>query len=175
MTPEEYLILSGNTNVAAYTHFTSAKVNEELVHAGLGVVTEAGEYLDALKKAMIYGKDLDLVNLDEEAGDILWYIALHCRYRKISFSDLFEQNIAKLAARYPDKFTEAQAINRDIVAERAVLEAYGKTDDASFVMILMRAFIEEKARRPSFGEEFYYTKSQMTFEYLGDTQWREVK
>jgi hypothetical protein len=34
-----------------------------LLHAATGMVTEAGELLDMLKKHIFYGKDLDLVNL----------------------------------------------------------------------------------------------------------------
>ncbi len=33
-----------------------------------------------------------------------------------------ERNIAKLQARYPDKFTQEQALNRDTDNERKILE-----------------------------------------------------
>ena len=54
----------------------SSKRNIRLLHAGIGLATESGEFLDALKKAIFYGKELDRVNLQEEIGDLLWYCAI---------------------------------------------------------------------------------------------------
>ena len=42
---------------------------------------------------------------------------------EVDLSQAFEVNIAKLAKRYGDKYSDYAAINRDIDAERAVLEA----------------------------------------------------
>ena len=39
-----------------------------------------------------------------------------------NFSEALDRNIAKLRARYPEKFTTEAAANRDLVAERAALE-----------------------------------------------------
>lgn len=50
--------------------------NERMLHAGLGLATESGELLDAIKKEMYYGKSLDTVNVKEELGDLCWYLAL---------------------------------------------------------------------------------------------------
>ena len=47
--------------------------NVRILHAAIGCVTESGELLDALKKQIFYGRELDVVNVKEEAGDILWY------------------------------------------------------------------------------------------------------
>ena len=65
---------------------------------------------------------LDAVNLKEEFGDTLWYLALGLRFLGIGFEETFAANIAKLQARFPDKFTEDAAMNRDPAAERAILE-----------------------------------------------------
>jgi NTP pyrophosphatase (non-canonical NTP hydrolase) len=94
----------------------------QLLHAGMGLVTEAGEFMDALKKHLIYGKPLDTVNLNEEIGDALWYIAMALRVTGMSFEDCMQLNIDKLHKRFPDKFTETEAIHRDTVAERKILE-----------------------------------------------------
>ena len=99
----------------------------ELLHAAIGISTEAGEILDAFKKHLIYGKDLDLINVSEELGDITWYMAIMTRYLKnltgaTLEDDILELNIDKLKARYPEKFTEADALNRDLDKEREILE-----------------------------------------------------
>src|SRR5687767_705976 len=82
-----------------------------LLHAGMGLCTEAGEFLDMLKKHILYGKPLDEVNLKEELGDKLWYTALALDELKTTFEEVMDVNIAKLRARYPNKFTEHDAIN----------------------------------------------------------------
>jgi NTP pyrophosphatase (non-canonical NTP hydrolase) len=93
-----------------------------LIHATLGLASEVGELADMLKKHIIYGKALDLVNIIEETGDVLWYEALALAAVKGQLSDAMEKNIAKLQKRFGDKFTEHAALNRDLPAERKILE-----------------------------------------------------
>lgn len=93
-----------------------------LLHAGLGLTTEAGEFVDPLKKRLFYCKPLDLVNLKEELGDLLWYVAIACDALGTTVEQVMETVIAKLQHRYPDKFSDVAAINRDLDGERAVLE-----------------------------------------------------
>lgn len=111
-----------------------AHVNEFILHGALGISTEAGEILDAVKKSIFYGKPFDLVNLQEEIGDCLWYLAILAKEAGMSFEDIMAQNIAKLKARYPDKFTEERALNRDLVAERRELERPQGQQEHSAVM-----------------------------------------
>lgn len=99
-----------------------ADQGHDIIHGGLGVATEAGELLDGLKKKHAYGKPLDLVNFREEIGDVLWYLALLCRGAGTTLDQVAERNIAKLRARYPEKFTSENALNRNLAAERAILE-----------------------------------------------------
>jgi len=155
---------------------------KNLLHMKMGLMTEIGELLDALKKHIAYGKELDAVNIREEWGDAMWYIAnyytikgkeLHfeaesifdlffymssknnpeftllenmanvlCR-NNMSFNetaaliwsmgknfiefnetkgDLLQLNIDKLRKRYPEKYTDEQALVRDTDAEREILE-----------------------------------------------------
>jgi NTP pyrophosphatase (non-canonical NTP hydrolase) len=101
---------------------TPSRINENILHGALGIVTEAGEILDAVKKSIFYGKPFDLVNLQEEIGDCFWYLAILAKEAGMSFEDIMQQNINKLRARYPEKFTEEAALNRDLEAERRVLE-----------------------------------------------------
>ena len=48
--------------------------DQQVQHALLGMVTEAGELADAIKKHVIYGKPLDKVNVMEEIADLMWYL-----------------------------------------------------------------------------------------------------
>ena len=93
-----------------------------VLHGTIGICTEAGEILDAIKKSMFYGKPIDKVNIKEEIGDVMWYIAILCREFNLEMEDVLQTNINKLKARYPDKFTSENALNRDLDKERKILE-----------------------------------------------------
>lgn len=93
-----------------------------VMHAAMGMVTEAAEAIDMLKKHFIYGKPFDPINLLEEVGDTTWYCALMLKTLGYDFRQAFERNVVKLLKRFPDKFTEDAALNRDLNAERASLE-----------------------------------------------------
>lgn len=155
---------------------------KNLLHASFGLITELGELVDIYKRNTFYGKDIDLVNVKEELGDIFWYLAIiyriypnalqykerivnrhsnekfifeiqdhinslcyFLRYSKeedieimlvrlfgelksfsefnnFIFEDVLQTNINKLKARFPEKFTNELALNRDLDKERKVLE-----------------------------------------------------
>ncbi len=96
---------------------------KRLLHAGIGLSTESGEFLDALKKHIFYGKELDRVNLAEELGDLFWYMAIVADELGVEFESVMERNIQKLKARYGEKFSEEKAENRDLENERLILDA----------------------------------------------------
>jgi len=98
-----------------------SKLGDEL-HMAMGLVTEAGEFLDVYKKMHAYEKKIDYVNLKEELGDILWYVANFCNVNKWTMEEVMETNINKLKVRFPEKFTQENAINRNLEEERKVLE-----------------------------------------------------
>ena len=93
-----------------------------LMHGAIGLTTEAGEFIDALKKHVFYGKELDRVNLAEEMGDLFWYLAIIADELKIDFESVMKTNIEKLKARYGEKFCEDKAENRNLQTERSILE-----------------------------------------------------
>lgn len=107
-------------DVELFKEFLSSD-NIRLLHAGMGMSTEAGEFIDMLKK-YFEGEGLDLVNLKEEVGDSMWYAGVAMDVLQTTFNEILTTNIAKLRKRYPDKFTEEAAINRDTKAEREILE-----------------------------------------------------
>jgi NTP pyrophosphatase (non-canonical NTP hydrolase) len=114
--------LKTESNVGFVTMADDRDVNSRLIHGVMGCVTESGELADALKRHIFYKKELDLVNLKEEIGDIMWYLAILCDELGTTFEELADINIKKLSARYPDKFTSDKALNRDLEKEREVLE-----------------------------------------------------
>lgn len=111
-----------STDFAQVAERVSDRGTLRLLHAGIGMATEAGEFLDALKKHIYYGRELDAVNLQEEMGDLFWYMAIACDQLGVDFEKLTDTNIAKLKARYGEKFTGESAEARDLSGERNILE-----------------------------------------------------
>ena len=125
MNSKDYIknaIRTESTDFTAMDERLGQDGTKRLLHAGIGMATEAGEFLDSLKKHIFYGKELDRVNLKEEMGDLFWYLAIACDELGVEFEPLMETNIAKLKARYGEKFTEERAEKRDLETERQILE-----------------------------------------------------
>lgn len=93
-----------------------------VIHAIIGKATEAGELLEALLEGFKNEVPLDYVNLREEVGDGLWYDAILLKAIGSNFEEAQKINIDKLKARFPAKFTEEKALNRDLTKEREILE-----------------------------------------------------
>lgn len=126
MENKEYIKNALRTESQDFTD-TAERISDKrairLLHAGIGFSTEAAEFLDALKKHVYYGQELDEVNLKEEMGDLFWYLAIACDQLGVDFEALMERNAAKLKARYGEKFTKERAAQRDLFEEREILEA----------------------------------------------------
>lgn len=91
------------------------------LHMVVGISTEAGELLDVFKKALAYGKPLDVVHLREEFGDLFWYTFNLMRMLGIDFETTLQINVEKLYARYPKGFSQADALERNLENERTIL------------------------------------------------------
>jgi NTP pyrophosphatase (non-canonical NTP hydrolase) len=150
-----------------------------IMHMKMGIITEAAEVIDILKKKHAYGKEIDVPHLKEELGDLLWYAANYCKFVEIDFANIIDNigyeslydrssnfslyelmelitinataldtnsiydiidltlyaieiidgnldevlttNINKLAARYPEGFSSYYALNRNLDAERKII------------------------------------------------------
>lgn len=115
ITIEKYQELSARTN---------AKLGDTMdnLHMCLGMQTEAAEISDVFKKFIAYKKPIDWVNVQEELGDLMFYIVNMCNINGWDLRDILQTNIDKLKLRFPEKFSEEKAINRNLEAERKVLE-----------------------------------------------------
>lgn len=83
-----------------------------VLHAATGMAGEAGEVIDSVKKTVYYGKPLNKEHLLEETGDILWYMAIMLHQLGSSFEEVMQKNVDKLNKRYPQGFSEQDAIQR---------------------------------------------------------------
>lgn len=87
-------------------------VQDDLLHAALGLTGEAGEFADCIKKHWVYGQALDRENAIEEIGDLLWFCALACNALDIDMGQVAAMNIDKLRKRYPAKYADELAALR---------------------------------------------------------------
>ncbi len=99
-------------------------VQYRMMHAAMGMITEAIEFMETVVDNINGSKPIDVVNVMEEIGDQQWYQAIPMNIFGLKPEQCMVANIAKLLARYPDKFSLEKAVNRDLNAERAVLESH---------------------------------------------------
>ena len=85
----------------------------DLLHMAVGVSGEAGELLDAVKKAVIYNKEMDLENIIEELGDLEFYMSKIRQIVGVTREEILQRNIDKLSVRYAKgKYSNDQAQER---------------------------------------------------------------
>jgi NTP pyrophosphatase (non-canonical NTP hydrolase) len=88
----------------------------------LAAVASTGDYNDLLKKHLFYGRPLDREKIGNVLKQLCMAISGLCIVSGTTIAEARQTNINKLRARYGDKFTEAAALNRDLDAERKILE-----------------------------------------------------
>lgn len=81
-------------------------------HCCMGLAGEIGEVIDIIKKSIFYKKELDKNKVTEELGDVMFYLVNLATSLNISMVNVLEQNVEKLLKRYPNGFTEKDAIER---------------------------------------------------------------
>lgn len=87
-----------------------------ILHAIMGLVTESGELVDSFLPRFIHGNELDMVNIQEEIGDLMWYAAvLIDAVCPGKFEEILCKNVEKLRKRYTNRqFSKECALNRDV-------------------------------------------------------------
>lgn len=99
-----------------------------ILHGAIGMFTEAGEMLEVIRTfAAAQGegadREFDTVNFCEEVGDSDWYKAILHDALGVDEEQIRGVVIAKLRKRYASKFQASEAIDRDVAAEREILDA----------------------------------------------------
>jgi NTP pyrophosphatase (non-canonical NTP hydrolase) len=132
MTPDEYVRAAVRTESDAQLPNDSLTVR--MLHASLGMMTETGEVADLVKRWLYYGQGLDRERVGEELGDLLWYVALACDATGLSLQQVMDQNIKKLKARYPQRFTTERAAEegRDKEGERGAMNQTPTVDPKDY-------------------------------------------
>lgn len=88
--------------LSEYQQFTKKYLlpGNDLITFVLGLGGEAGEVLDEFKKARRRQLPPNLVNIQEELGDVLWYISNICNCCGLTIEQIIDQNVGKINKRY---------------------------------------------------------------------------
>lgn len=80
------------------------------------------DYVDLHKREFAYGKEMNTDALFEQLLALMIALVLVAEEFGFSFEGSLATNIDKLYQRFPDKFSQEDAINRDLEKEREILE-----------------------------------------------------
>ena len=80
------------------------------------------ELQDLVKKNLAYGKEIKLSTENYILEHIYSILSKLIEVLSIDINVYLDKNITKLKLRFPEKFDAGLAINRDVIAERKVLE-----------------------------------------------------
>lgn len=83
-----------------------------LINGVMGLCGESGEAIDIVKKHLAQGHPLDREGLIKELGDVAWYLAETAYALDVSLDEVFQRNIGKLKARYPEGFDARRSVER---------------------------------------------------------------
>lgn len=78
----------------------------------LGLVCEAGEVGDIIKKEIFHGHSRNTEKIKDELGDVLHYLSGVATMYGLSLEEVATYNIDKLMKRYPAGFNPNDSINR---------------------------------------------------------------
>ena len=106
MTGNEYQKLAKRTCSIPYE-----RSNDMLMHAVLGLNSEAGEVAGIFQKEY-HGHEKNTEHILKELGDCLWMIAEACTALNVDMESVMQMNIDKLKARFPEGFSSERSIHR---------------------------------------------------------------
>lgn len=92
-------------------------VDADLLHAGIGIVTEGVEFLEKV----LATKKATKAELVSELGDVLWYTNIATKPLDTDLGAVADGNIVKLAKRYPDAFSLDLANTKNVKEEDALI------------------------------------------------------
>lgn len=110
------------SNYCTFRGYDLEKIFEQRMFNGKSYPLNLSKLQDYVKKYIAYNK---IINIEEEK-DLLSRLCYNLDHMfangKVGYKIALDRNIAKLKARFPEKFTEEAALNRNLKLERQILE-----------------------------------------------------
>ena len=116
MNTNEYQTLAARTLIET-PNFEITPEQVMIVWSMSGLVGEAGEVAELVKKGIFHQQGIDPQKMKKELGDVLWYLSALAKQFGFTLEEIMEHNIEKLIARYPDGFEAQRSMFREGQAE----------------------------------------------------------
>lgn len=100
-------------DLAQRTSNRALDMKGHLFNGVLGLAGEAGECADLLKKHYYQDGRNFVDDLEDELGDVMWYVAETAKAMGLTLDEVAQRNIDKLRKRYPDGFDSDRSLHRD--------------------------------------------------------------
>lgn len=94
---------------------------KEYRDAKVSLTFKLDEFLDVHKRELAYGKKIEDHDMFDEMLPLVMFLMDICEWHGFSYEDALKINIEKLYVRYPEKFTNEDALNRNLDKEKEVL------------------------------------------------------
>ena len=117
-----YLAIIGREYQLDYPQIIVKEKNTEPMKLVLKIIKNTCKLLDMMKKKIYYNKPVDEFTFKTITNLVMLDISDYMNTYDIDIEKSFDVNIAKLKARYGEKFSSEKAINRDLETERNILE-----------------------------------------------------
>lgn len=101
-----------------YQHLASRTIGLDMTNADMeyhalhGMVSEIGELHGIYQKFYQGHIETTDEHRKKEVGDLAWFIAEYCTANGWDLDDVFQMNIDKLKARYPEGFDAERSLHR---------------------------------------------------------------
>jgi hypothetical protein len=87
------------------------------------LIIGSGRIAEQVKRHVFYGKEAEEERVQSGVSNVVGAIQSIAAFFEFDLIKILQDNIAKLAARFPDKFTEVAAIDRDKTTEYDAMES----------------------------------------------------
>lgn len=107
-------------NYCTFRNYSFERLFDVKLSSNLGVTFNSSKLQDLVKKYIAYNKEISI----SEESVLLENLAFNIKklYGEVDIYRSLQNNIDKLKIRFPEKFDEELAKNRDLVSERKELE-----------------------------------------------------
>lgn len=112
--------LANYDRVRGNNNFQDYKLEEH--HFNFSVFIEISKLQNQVKRFIAYKKDIDRVEETKIVTNTILALKYACFKLGLDIYKIMNNNIEKLKVRFPEKFTEENAINRDLDKEYNVLK-----------------------------------------------------
>ena len=90
------------------SEFHEELVSQLLIHSSMGMVVGAGEFTNAVKRAIFYGEPVERSKLIKNLKDLIWYISIACFDLNIPIEAICDNNFLHEVVKRTQKKKEKQ-------------------------------------------------------------------